>query len=164
MTKQERYDNAHMRATDAYGSLSHAVRNKVGALLVSNDNRPLCCGFNGTSPGTDNECETQHMCPECMNGWSMMTPGQRCKLCSGSGIILKTKPEVHHAERNLLGWANKYGIPTNGCTIYITLSPCVECAKQMELAGIKRVVFKTEYRDLSRVEYLVSRGIDCERL
>jgi dCMP deaminase len=151
-----------MECAEAYAKLSYAERSKVGALLVSPDDRPLCCGFNGTSPGRDNECEYTETCPVCSG-----TGRDRyidCKPCGGRGIITKTKAEVHHAERNLLGFANKFGIATNGCSIYVTLSPCVECAKQMEIAGIKRVVFKEPYRDLSGVEYLVLRGIQCEQL
>ena len=57
LTKQQRYDKAHMSSAMCYATLSFAKRKKTGALLVSPDNRPLSCGFNGTSPGADNNCE-----------------------------------------------------------------------------------------------------------
>lgn len=163
MTKQERYDKAHMNAAIAYSELSFAKRQKVGAMLVSSENRTLCCGFNGRSPGLPNECEDEIVCDEC-HGKGWLVPEKFCFKCDGKGLMLVTKPDVHHAERNLLGFANKYGIPTNNCTVYVTLSPCLECAKQMELAGIKRVVYLKAYRDLAGVDYLKSRGILCEMI
>ena len=156
--KQYKYDVAHMKAALSYAELSYAERRKVAALLVK-DNRPLCCGFNGTSPGQNNVCEDEVTCNEC-NGVGYINAPQEllnklqssdiliksiaginavkfmCHSYMTYGKILKTKDEVHHAERNLLGYANRYGIPTEGCTIYITLSPCVDCAKQMEIAVI----------------------------
>ena len=160
--KQNRYDLAHMNAAIAYSKLSFARRRKVGALLVSPENRPLCCGVNGTSPGQPNDCEDEVKCSYC-NGRGHFQ-GDYCFTCNGTGKQLITKQEVHHAERNLLGYCNKYGIATNGCILYVTLSPCIECAKQMEIAGIKRVVYKEQYRNTGGIEYLLSRNIECEQI
>lgn len=141
VSKAKRYHIAHMTAAAAYGLLSHCTRSKVGALLVSKENRPLLSGFNGTLPGEDNCCEE-----------------------SDENGGLKTKEDVIHAERNLLGYASKYGIPTQGCSIYVTMAPCVECSKQMIVSGIKNVYFKDVYRDMSGVEYLKKHGVNVEKI
>jgi len=164
MTKRLRYDTAHMDAAIAYSKLSFARRQKVGALLVASEDRPLCSGCNGRSPGLPNECEDEVTCSVCEGLGYIKENGEYCFKCSGTGTMLVTKPDVHHAERNLLGFANKYGIATNNCTVYVTLSPCLECAKQMEIAGIVRVVYLKEYRDTAGIEYLRSRGISCEQI
>ena len=150
-----------MSSAMCYATLSFAKRKKTGALLVSPDNRPLSCGFNGTSPGADNNCESIVGCT-CIEGWTLDM--RKCKECNGTGRILKTLPTVHHAERNCLGYAAKNGISTKDCTLYITLSPCIECSKQIEVSGIVRVVYYEEYRDPSGITYLQERGITCEKI
>jgi dCMP deaminase len=110
---------------------SHARRRKVGALIEKNGN-PISVGWNGMPSGMDNNCEDE--------------------LPDGTLI---TKPEVLHAELNaLMKLTRSSGTPTDGATMYITLSPCTECAKLIIQSGIKRVVFKDAYRDLSGVELL----------
>lgn len=156
---------AHMSAAKAYGSLSRCNRAKVGALLVSSDNRPLLSGYNGTSAGTDNCCEEEVVCERCLGTGENGEYFDSCPECQGTGKVLKTKPHVHHAERNLLGYANRYGIKTGGCYVYVTLSPCIECAKQMEIAGIKAVFYEEEYKiSTEGIEYLKARGITVEQI
>lgn len=168
--KQHRFHLAHMKAAEAYSELSHCVRAKVGALLVSPDNRPLLSGFNGTAPGHCNDCEDEYICSDCEGTGRVLkyhthdANWTKCSKCKGEGKILVTKPEVNHAERNLLGYANKYGIPTNNCSIYVTMEPCIECSKQMELAGIKSVFYKHSYRDHSGIKYLKKHGVHVEQI
>jgi len=131
-----KFITAHMEVASVYSKLSHCNRLKVGALLVSSDERPLLAGYNGTSPGRDNCCEEND----------------------------KTIDAVHHAEANLIGNAAKNGIATAGCTMYITAAPCIDCAKLIEIAGIKQVYFKEYYRSMDGVEYLESAGISINKI
>ncbi|MGB2552636.1 deoxycytidylate deaminase [Campylobacter sp. MOP51] len=79
-------------------------------------------------------------------------------------LQLKTNDFVLHAEQNVISYAAKKGIATEGCDLYITHTPCKECAKLIAQAGIARVVCLYEYRDLSGVEFLKEVGVKCERL
>lgn len=137
MATASRFENAHMRTAYSYAALSHCKRRMVGALLVSPDNRPLLSGYNGTSPGRHNCCE------------------------NGEGL---TKEIVHHAEANLIGNAAKSGIPTKGCTMFITTSPCVQCAKLIEISGISKVYYHVPYKELDGINYLLEAGIDIQLL
>lgn len=171
VNKRMKFHIAHMTCANAYAQLSYCVRSKVGALLVSPENRPLLSGYNGSSAGTDNCCEESVRCSDCVDGKKEIPFGTfgdiqliDCNKCLGTGKILVTKESTHHAERNLLGYANKYGIATNGCSIYVTLAPCIECSKQMELAGIKAVFYEKDYRIMDGITYLKSRGIHVEKI
>ena len=123
--RMQQYITAHMNVAKEYAKLSHAVRLKVGAALVSPDNtRVLVTSFNGTP-----------------SGWYTNV----CEYTNEDGS-LTTKPEVVHAELNAIAFAAKYGIPTKDCIMYVTHSCCTECAKNMIQAGIKTVYYIHEYR------------------
>lgn len=141
------YTEVNMNIAKEYAKLSYAKRNKVGSVLVTPDNtRVLCPGYNGTPTGFDNSCE-----------WFDET-GEY--LAKGQ---LVTKPEVVHAEANVILFAARYGLSTENCILYVTLSPCVECAKMIIQAGIKKVVYLDDYRDTSGLELLKRAGIEIER-
>jgi dCMP deaminase len=114
---------------------SYCKRNKVGAALTI-DGRTLVDGYNGTLSGFDNKCED----------------GDSTKDC------------VMHAEQNVIAFAAKYGISTKDTTLYVTVSPCINCAKLIIQAGIKEVVYLEEYRDLSGLELLRDAKIIVRRL
>ncbi len=165
--KRLKFHIAHMEAAFAYSKLSHCKRAKVGALLVSHDHRPLLSGYNGTSAGQNNCCEEEVVCPYCNGKGELMNDEYGsipCSHCNGTKKVLVTSDHTHHAERNLLGYANKYGIATDNCSIYVTLQPCIECAKQMQIAGIIAVYYHDEYRDKSGVEYLKKLGVHVEQI
>lgn len=132
-----KFNIAHMSAAAIYGSLSHCKRRQVGALLVSPDNRPLLSGYNGTSPGRENCCE------------------------GDDGL---TKQIVHHAEANLICNAARKGIATEGCTMYVTTSPCLDCAKLIEASGISLVYFADSYKGDPGVAYLREAGITVSQI
>jgi len=115
---------------------SYAKRKQVGALAVK-DNNIIAYGFNGTPRGMSNVCEDD-------NG--------------------NTKAEVLHAELNLICKCAKSGISLDGATLYITLSPCIECAKLILQSGIKNIIYLEEYRNLDGVEFLKNNGIDIAYL
>ena len=135
-----KYKNAHMKAAHLYADLSTAQRLKVGALIVKDD-RIISIGYNGMPSGWDNNCEyTQE---------------------DGT---LKTKPEVLHAETNAiakLARSNESGLDAD---LFVTHSPCLDCAKLIYQAGIRRVYYSVNYRDDSGVNFLKNSGVEVEQL
>ena len=117
-----------------WGSLSVAKRRQVGCLIVK-DGQIISDGYNGTPHGFDNDCEFE------------------------TRFGLETKPEVLHAESNALTKLAKSTQSSEGATIYVTLSPCFDCAKLMIQSGIKRVVYLDEYRITGGIELLEKAGI-----
>jgi dCMP deaminase len=120
--------------------LSHAKRLQVGAVIVKDDS-VISYGYNGMPAGWDNNCEDviQH---------------------SDDTTSLKTKPEVLHAESNAIAKLAKSINSGNGADIFITHAPCLDCAKLVYQAGIKRVYFGTAYRDDSGVRFLEKSGVE----
>lgn len=114
--------------------LSYAKRLKVGAVAVR-DKRIICVGFNGTPPNSPNECEKDG----------------------------KTLPNVLHAEENLILFAAKNGISLDGCSIYITHQPCLNCARMIFGSGITELVYKEMYRASEGLEFLESVGVTVRR-
>ena len=114
---------------------SYCKRRQVGALLVK-DNMIISDGYNGTPSGFENICEE-------------------------NGV---TKPYVLHAEANAISKVAKSGNSSEGATLYVTASPCIECAKLIIQSGIKRVVYKDEYRLTDGVDLLVRAGVEVEKL
>jgi dCMP deaminase len=125
---------AFMEVAHVFAKLSKAERLKVGAIAVKNG-RILSIGYNGTPSGFDNKCEDE-------NG--------------------KTKIEVLHAEANCLAKLAKCTESSDGCAIFVTHSPCVECAKQMFVAGVKEVYYDKEYRDATGIALLQKFGVKVE--
>jgi dCMP deaminase len=115
--------------------MSHCVRAKVGAIAVKDD-RVLSMGFNGTPSGYDNTCEYT--------------------LEDGT---LKTKAEVLHAELNCIAKLAKSSESSDKCTMYITLAPCIECAKLMLQSGISRVIYKDDYKSKDGIALLRNMGV-----
>lgn len=135
---------AHLKAAKVYAELSHAQRLKVGAVLVK-DNRIISIGYNGMPSGMDNECEYVVTAPD------------------GSPVI-HTKPEVVHAEANSILFAAREGIPTNGCTMIATHSPCYECSKMIIQSGIKEVYYETPYRVKDSIDFLIKAGVEVVKI
>lgn len=141
MPNQNKLDILFMDIAERISEESHAIRKKVGAVLIK-DNNIVSMGYNGTPKGFDNNCEIE----------------------TGNGLV--THPYVLHAESNVilkLMYSN-YPVSTNGCTMYVTMSPCIECSKMMIQAGIKRVVYREKYRIDDGVELLRKAGIIVEHL
>lgn len=136
---QKKLDNYFMGVAKLTAQLSHARRTKVGAVMTK-DNRIISVGYNGTVRGDDNNCEDE--------------------LPDGS---LVTKNTVVHAEMNALCFCAKTEIESDGATIYLTLSPCANCALAMIQSGIKRVVYLEQYRDLSGIKILEQAGVEVEK-
>ena len=130
-----KFDRRYLEMAEIWAKNSYCKRRQVGALLVK-DNMIISDGYNGTPSGFENVCEE-------------------------NGV---TKPYVLHAEANAISKIAKSGNSSAGATLYVTASPCMECAKLIIQSGIKRVVYKDEYRLTDGVDLLRRAGIECERL
>ena len=136
---QKQSDKYYIKVAQLCAKNSYAVNLQVGAIIVK-DGQIMSDGFNGTPCGFENKCEV--------------------KSIDGS---LYTLSYVLHAESNAILKCAKYGRPTNGSTLYITHSPCIECAKLIIQAGIIRVVYLEDYRKTEGLELLKKAGINVEK-
>nr|WP_319271599.1 dCMP deaminase family protein [uncultured Draconibacterium sp.] len=116
--KQRLLDQRYLKMADIWAQNSYCKRRQVGALIVK-DKMIISDGYNGTPSGFENICEDEDN---------------------------KTKPYVLHAEANAITKVAKSGNSSDGATLYVTSSPCLECSKLIIQAGIKRVVFTESYR------------------
>jgi dCMP deaminase len=123
--KQTKYDLAYLNMAREWAKLSHCKRKQVGALIVKNGTI-ISDGFNGAPSGYPNDCECDNI----------------------------THWYVLHAEANAILKCAKWGNSCNESTLYITLSPCRDCAKLILQAGITRVVYLDDYKDSSGLDFL----------
>lgn len=131
--KQHTIDKRYLRMARIWAENSYCHRRKVGAILVK-DQMIISDGYNGTPAGFENICEDDN------------------------GI---TKPYVLHAEANAISKVARSGNSSEGSTLYITASPCLECSKLIIQAGIKRVVYNELYRIQDGLDVLRRAGIEC---
>ena len=143
--KQLQIDITYMKMAIIWSNLSHAIRKKVGALIVKN-NTIIADGFNGTPSGFENECE-EAVYDE-----------------TGNFVEYRTKWYVLHAESNALAKLAKSTQSCDGATLYITYSPCKECSKLILQSGIARVVYYEEYRDTLGLDFLRKAGIEVKKI
>ena len=132
----EKFDKAYLEMATVWARNSYCKRRQVGALIVK-DRMIISDGYNGTPSGFENVCEDEN------------------------GV---TKPYVLHAEANAIPKVAKSGNSSEGATLYVTASPCVECAKLIIQAGIRRVVYKDSYRLNDGIELLQRAGIEVEQV
>ena len=129
-------DKRYLRMARIWAENSYCQRRKVGALLVK-DQMIISDGYNGTPAGFENVCEDEN------------------------GV---TKPYVLHAEANAITKVARIGNSSEGSTLYITASPCLECSKLIIQAGIKRVVYNDRYRIQDGLEILRRAGVECTHI
>lgn len=132
----EKFDQRYLEMAEVWARNSYCKRRQVGALLVK-DRMIISDGYNGTPSGFENICEDEN------------------------GV---TKPYVLHAEANAITKVAKSSNSSLGATLYVTASPCIECSKLIIQAGIKRVVYKDEYRLTDGVDLLRKAGITVEKI
>ena len=130
--KQLKLDERYLRMASIWAENSYCTRRQVGALLVK-DKMIISDGYNGTPSGFENVCEDENN---------------------------KTKPYVLHAEANAITKVAKSNNSSNGATLYVTSSPCIECSKLIIQAGIKRVVFYDNYHLADGIELLKKANIE----
>ena len=142
-------DEAYLQMAEIWAKRSKANRKQVGALIVK-DKQIISDGYNGMPAGdVDDTCEE----------WAVKADDPTLTP------FMRTKQAVLHAESNALAKiAENGGVGAQGATLYVTMSPCFECAKLIKQAKIKRVVFRELYRDVSGITFLSSRGVKVEQL
>lgn len=129
-------DYRYLRMASIWSENSYCERRKVGALIVK-DKMIISDGYNGTPSGFENVCEDENNV---------------------------TKPYVLHAEANAITKIARSNNNSDGATLYVTDSPCIECSKLIIQAGIKRVVYAREYRLTDGVDLLRRAGVEVEHL
>ena len=134
--KQLKLDRRYIRMAHIWAENSYCTRRKVGALIVKNQ-MIISDGYNGTPSGFENICEDENNV---------------------------SKPYVLHAEANALTKVARSNNSSDGATLYVTASPCLECSKLIIQSGIKRVVYGEEYRIMDGVELLKRAGVEVEFL
>jgi len=179
--RQIEYDIAYMNMASDLSNLSHAIRSKVAAIIVSEDGQIIGQGYNGTPTGFSNICEyyedafgnhihsnTYYKLGGKYNQYydedDEFNDIDKDVKKGNIQATLHTKPEVLHAETNAISKCAKFMASTENSTIYVTLSPCFDCSKFIIQAGIKRVVYKELYRNTEGLDLLVKAGISCELL
>ena len=136
MEKRKKFDGRYLEMAAVWAKNSYCKRLQVGALIVK-DKMIISDGYNGTPSGFENICEDE----------------------SGA-----TKPYVLHAEANAITKIAKSGNSSSGATLYVTSSPCMECSKLIIQSGIRRVVYKDEYRLDDGIKLLRRAGVEVEKI
>ena len=136
MDKKKKFDGRYLEMAAVWAKNSYCTRRQVGAILVK-DRMIISDGYNGTPAGFENVCEDEN------------------------GV---TKPYVLHAEANAISKVAKSANSADGATLYVTASPCVECAKLIIQSGIRRVVYRDEYRLTDGIDLLRRAGIEVEKI
>lgn len=131
--KQHLLDVRYLKMATIWAENSYCIRRKVGALIVK-DKMIISDGFNGTPSGFENICEDEDN---------------------------NTKSYVLHAEANAITKVARSNNSSEGATLYVTTSPCIECAKLIIQSGIKRLVFSELYRMKDGIELLERSDIEC---
>ena len=134
--KQRLLDLRYLRMAAIWAENSYCQRRKVGALVVK-EKMIISDGYNGTPSGFENVCEDAH------------------------GV---THPYVLHAEANAITKLARSGNTSDQATLYVTASPCIECAKLIIQAGIRRVVYAEQYRLTDGIDLLRRAGVEVEHL
>ncbi|MBO4451803.1 MAG: dCMP deaminase family protein [Bacteroidaceae bacterium] len=133
--KQHQLDQRYLRMAKIWAENSYCKRRQVGALVVKNQ-MIISDGFNGTPSGFENVCEENDV----------------------------TKPYVLHAEANAITKLARSHNSSNGATLYVTASPCLECSKLIIQSGIKRVIYGEQYRLSDGIDLLKRAGIEVEQM
>lgn len=130
--KQLAFDKRYLEMASIWARNSYCIRRQVGALIVKGK-MIISDGYNGTPSGFENICEDDND---------------------------KTKPYVLHAEANAITKVAKSNNSSEGATLYVTTSPCIECAKLIIQSGIKRVVYCSQYRSTDGLELLKRANVE----
>jgi len=147
-----------MDIAERTAQLSSAKRLQVGSIIVKDD-RIISIGYNGMPPGWTNECETKHYCDD--GDYSeQLLPKQANQWIN---YKLTTKPEVIHAEANAIAKLAKSSESGDGSTMFLTHAPCIDCAKQIFTAGIRKVFYKEDYRNDQGVVFLQQCGVEVDK-
>ena len=142
---KDKFVFAYMDVAERFAKLSSAKRLQVGAIVVKDD-RIISIGYNGMPSGWTNECE------------------EVIEVHEDGGQVTKTKPEVIHAEANAIAKLAKGTESGNESTMFLTHAPCLDCAKQIYTAGIKKVFYRNSYRDSNGTDFLERCNVEVEKV
>ncbi len=167
---KQKFIDLYMDWAQRTSQLSHAVRLQVGAVIVKDDS-VISYGYNGMPAGWDNDCEDV-VWDRGAGGWldpeefEMQYPLEAWHEEAGRNVRhgLKTKPEVLHAEMNSLMKLAKSSSSGNQASLFVTHSPCLDCAKGIFQAGIKEVFYREEYRSNDGIDFLKKCGVKVEKV
>jgi dCMP deaminase len=137
--------DAYMDTAERFAQLSSAVRLKVGAVVVK-DHRIISIGYNGMPSGWDNVCE------------------EVVEVHEDGGVVTKTKDEVIHAEANAILKLAKSNDGGDGASLFCTHAPCIQCAKLVAGAGIKKFYYRDTYRDDHGLDFLAKSGVEVVKV
>ena len=140
-----------MKTAETFAELSHARRLHVGAIVVKDD-RIISIGYNGMPAGWDNNCEYE-VVVAVVDG----VPQREIKE-------LKSKPEVLHAETNAIAKLAKSTESGDGAVLFVTHSPCLDCAKLIFQSGIRGVFYRNSYRNTDGTTFLERSGVTVEQI
>jgi dCMP deaminase len=132
---KDKHLQAFMKTAKVFSECSTAKRLKVGCIAVK-DNKIISIGYNGTPNNWDNRCESDEN---------------------------QTLPEVLHAETNMIAKLARTGGGSEGCSVFITHSPCMECSKLLYQSGVQHVYYEMEYRSREGIDFLKKVGIHIEQ-
>lgn len=139
--RRNEFNIVYMNMAENIALLSRAVRKKVGCILIDENDNIISYGFNGTPKGSDNNCED---------------------IDENGNLV--TKSTVLHAESNAITKVAKSNSSSTNSTMYVTLMPCLDCAKLIIQSGVKKVYYKEEYRDDSGIVFLKKLGVNVIKL
>jgi dCMP deaminase len=132
---KEKFISAYMDVAERFAELSSAIRLHVGAIIVKDD-RIISIGYNGMPSGWHNDCEDVL-----------------------EDATLKSKPEVLHAETNAIAKLAKSTESGDGAVLFVTHSPCLDCAKLIFQSGIRSVFYRNSYRSTDGTTFLEKSGV-----
>jgi len=141
---KEKFIKLYMDWASRTAQLSHARRLQVGAVIVKDDS-VISYGYNGMPAGWDNNCE-------------------ELIYRIAAEPVLKTKPEVLHAESNAIAKLAKSTNSGLGADLFVTHMPCLDCAKLIYQSGIRSVYYSENYRDDAGVRFLEKSGVEVKQI
>jgi len=160
-----KFDFLYFDMAERIAHLSHAIRLKVGCVIVK-ENRILSYGYNGTIAGFDNNCEEPIYMPT--EELTLLSTKELYEKYPNVDEVhgryyLKTKDSVVHAECNALLKICKSHENSSGASVYLTHSPCIECAKMIASSGISKVFYIHEFRSTAGIDLLYQCNIDVQK-
>lgn len=168
---KQKYIDLYIDWAKRASQLSQAVRLQVGAVIVKDDT-VISYGYNGMPAGWDNNCENKEWMSSDAGGW--LDPEEIYERWPYTEYNeeadeeyryrLKTKPEVLHAESNAIAKLAKSNNSGLGADMFVTHSPCLDCAKLIYQSGIRRVFYNENYRDDAGITFLEKSGVEVKKV
>jgi dCMP deaminase len=174
---KQKYLDMYMDWADRTAQLSHAKRLQVGAVIVKDDS-VISYGYNGMPAGWNNNCEDKDYMDQGAGGWldpeeiyerwpfeeTVVVTNDNESFETTMRYRLKTKPEVLHAETNAIAKLARSSDSGLGADLFVTHSPCLDCAKLIYQSGISRVWYGVEYRSSDGPDFLRKSGVEVNRV